>query len=125
MAGERKVYVRRDVLVRDVEIYVVEHGQELDRLLRPADDGWTWVDVEPQVEMPGPTIQIPVDLAELLMEGIAEEVMGVEDPARRQSRAEGRLAATERHLEDLRQLTGMGDDLRTEKRSLTVDRGSP
>lgn len=113
--GEIEVHVERDILSKSALIYLIEHtwSDEPNRLLRPKDDGWEWVEVEPPEDLPGPTLKLPVSEAEELMHGIAEEILGVEDPVRRQSRVEGKLEATERHLDDLRRLTGMDHERQT------------
>lgn len=110
-SGTVEVEVERDVLMKECRIYLVERAgpDRTPRLLRPADGGWKWVELEHDQQIPGPTLEMGVEQAEVLMEGIAEHVLGVEDPVRRQSRAEARVEAMGAHLEDLRELIGLTD----------------
>lgn len=101
---------------------MVEEKQDGHYLLQPSEEnGWDWVKLDRGKVMPEPTLALHPDVAELLMEGIAEEIVGVEDPREKQSKAEGKLEATERHLEDLRSLVGLDDE--SSKRNVEVEVG--
>lgn len=104
-------------------IYVLQNSGDTHALLQNTEDGWLWVDLDPTAvsKEPDPTMRLDYDVCEVLMQALAQEVMGVEDPVERQSRAEGRLEATERHLDDLRHLLGMDDELHTSQRTLSVE----
>lgn len=117
--GPIEVHVERDILRKGFNVYVGRVDPEtgaIGALARIPQDGeagtfgFVWEDVEPGVTTE-PTMFLTEPIAQSLAGSLVEGGVRPDEDAR----LEGELEATRAHLEDVRALLGLDEDLVTRK----------
>jgi len=114
MFGSRiRVEVIRNPAIRGWDVYFLREKANGDVEVMGSDE---LMPASSGGEYPGPTFSFSEELAESLVQGLSGAGVRTESD----SRIEGELEATKKHLEDLRELLGLARAVRSRK--VEVDR---